>query len=244
MGSTRLNAKGEEETLASDLQPGGYHNAGQEVQNLGAMLWDGAGWVPAGQAVTSFAATQADGIAKVSPQVLNGIEGEFAPLGAALGTSDGGEGRNTLSVAPKLSNSGGTYDRQRNNSDQIIALESAVRTATTESPTQVNYNHSKLYVRLSVTTAGTGTLRLNVNSMNIIIASFAPFKPVAPSSTSFLIAPGLANVAGAATFPAEGEPPVVRLATVNAFVGRAFWFTISHSDSSSWTYSLLYALVL
>jgi len=46
MGSTRINAKGEEETIASDIQPGGYHNAGSVVENTGAMVWDGTGWRP------------------------------------------------------------------------------------------------------------------------------------------------------------------------------------------------------
>jgi hypothetical protein len=182
-----------------------------------------------------------EAVQEVGPMLWSGTEWVRADSAAA--TPDNASGANIGETAIGLYNSNGNFDQMRSNLNEEIALASEAHTETVTSALIVNFNHTKLIVRLAVTTAGTGTLRVNISAEAGIIASFAPFKPTAPSSTYFLMAPGL-DSAPAGGIPAEGAAPTVRSAAVKAFVPRRFEITVVPSDSSSWTYSVLYGLTL
>jgi len=208
MGSTRVNAKGEEETIASKVQPGGHPYPGQAIEAGGVMVWDGAGWQPQ---------TAAD--------------------------EDGAAANETALVTNGLLNQFGTIDRQRNNQYDEVALASEARTGSASSPVQINYNFSKLFIRLVETgPVGTGTLQVSIGANNGALARFVPITPTEEGNIHWFEAgPGLTNAAeeGAVT-----TVPKVYAQTANLFIPREFILSVTHSNSSSWTYELLYGLTL
>jgi hypothetical protein len=179
-------------------------------------------------------------VQNVGAMVWDGT-GWWPQRGAA---EDGNAPEETALVSNGLLNQSGRVDRQRNNSYDVVALASEARTKTTFSPIQINYNFSKLFIRLVMTgPVGTGTLQVTIGANNGTIAEFVPLTPSSEVNIHWYeAAPGLNNAdeeAGAVT-----TTPKVYAQTVNLFVPREFILGVVHSNSSSWTYELLYGLTL
>jgi hypothetical protein len=205
MGSLRTPGVGE--TVASDAQPSGYHNAGETVQNVGAMLWTGGGWAPA----------------------INAQE-----------MADGNPGENVAPVAPVLYDQvTGSYDRQRNNIVAEVGIALGARTGEQHTALIHNYNHTKCHVYLNIESAGTGKLQLGVYGGPG--AGFVGlFTPVSVS-TRYQFAPGLPNALGGGTPTSE---PKAQVQTLNLVVPGEMELWVQPSDGSSWTYELVYDLLV
>jgi hypothetical protein len=238
MGSTRVNATGETETIASNVQPAGYHNATEVVENSGIMLWDGTGWVtPAGD-------TQPTGAHNAKSQVLNAgqmlwesVKKEWIPASSG-NTKDGESASEVLPVQNLLLNSAGTMDRQRNNVHGAVALASAARTSTAATGAIVNYNWSKLSIGLDITVnpGATKTLTVSVfqaaSPTNLVVCRFKAVE----GSWLFQLAPGLEaeQIKGSSS----------DAYSANGVVPAQFLLQVIPSDASSWTYEVTYDLLV
>jgi hypothetical protein len=132
---------------------------------------------------------------------------------------------------------GSTWDQQRNNTAGTL-LPSAARTATTSSTQQTNYNARGVIVTLNVTAAsGTGGLTLRIQGVepvtgNVYSINNAPTAVTTPGLSAYVVYPGA--TASGSVAQVTGGVPLPRTWQVTVYVG----------DSSSYTYSVGYSLVL
>lgn len=151
-----------------------------------------------------------------------------------------------LTVSPSLADvarqsmlirayNGAGADFWRNNVEGM-ALASAARTATTNSADLINYNHHGLILFLNVTVAvaGTGGLQVQVQTRDIVSGNYvstnnAPTAITAIGFTAYFIYPGI-NAGGSQAS--------------SGFFGRTWRVRVTHGDSTSYTYSVGYSLVL
>jgi hypothetical protein len=163
--------------------------------------------------------------------------------GSGDGKSDAGFGWQNANgqvpyagVAPFALN-GVTWDRLRNNND-VTALSSAARTATTSSADQTNYNARGLAVFLNVTAAsGSGGLQVRVQGKDPVSGNYfnlnaAPTAITATGQYAYALYPGAATAAGDVQ------------QTTQQVLPRTFRITVTHGDGSSYTYSVGYSLIL
>lgn len=126
------------------------------------------------------------------------------------------------------------WDRVRNNSQGTL-LASAARTATATSPTMTNYNAKGVRITLNVTAAsGTGGLTLVVFAVDSVSGNgktinASPSAVTATGTTTYVIYPS-------ALASADTQ-------TTEAPLSRSWYAEIAAGDSSSYTYSLGYALI-
>jgi len=162
-------------------------------------------------------------------------------LASVSGHNDGlGHGGALLTIVTDsyLSN-GVTWDRQRGNTDGIL-LASAARTATAASPNQINYNARGVMVTLRVTAvSGTGLIQLKIWGIN----------PVTGSATAGVFgATASITTTGDYTlevYPgASGGSTASGITFTNAALPRSWKVEIYHSDTSSYTYSVGYSLII
>lgn len=135
---------------------------------------------------------------------------------------------------------GSSWDRWRNNTEGTL-LALAGRTATANSGAQANYNGRGLYLCLYVTVAsGTGGLRPFVYGMfGSRLIQINPTPPMVTTTGQFgyEIYPGSSAAAtGSATFQT-----IQRTAAV---LPRTWIVYLDHSDASSYTYELMYSLIV
>jgi len=150
--------------------------------------------------------------------------------------ADGSSSLGKPSVSPYLYN-GATWDKTRNNTEGTL-LASAERTATTTSSVIVNYNAKFLVVFVNITVAsGTGGLRVGIRSVDPVTAVATQVNTfMSPRTTTGVLFHQLALGLGAATGNVSDN--------TNALVPRQFSIQIAHSDSSSYTYSVGYSLIV
>jgi hypothetical protein len=121
-----------------------------------------------------------------------------------------------VSSHPHLSN-GASLDAMRGNTEGTL-LASAARTAETVSANQTNHNGRVVTIYLNIAAVGTGSLTLSLDAVE-----------AAGNTTSL---GSQANISVIGTH-------VVRVAD---YAFRQFRGRVVHSDASSWTYSLTYAI--
>lgn len=161
------------------------------------------------------------------------VDSEFA---AAVLAADGMSLPTSPEVlaANQLSN-GTTLDLQRGNVEGT-ALASAARTATISSANITNHNARGVMVFLNVTAAsGTGGLQTRIRGVDPVGASSVavnalPTAIIATSLLVYVVYPG--GGAGALTQGTNVELP------------RTFFIQVVHGDTSSYTYSVSYALLV
>jgi hypothetical protein len=124
---------------------------------------------------------------------------------------------------------GSTWDRARSNLDSIL-LASAARTVTTGPGTQTNYNHRGAIFILDVTSAGTGTLQIQVNGFSNVEFVVA-WSTTVTTNHYFMIYPGVLD----ADYTGEAKSVVLP---------RTWTVYVAKSDASSWTYSLGHCLIV
>ncbi len=168
-----------------------------------------------------------------------GAEVGLRLLEAIRGAGDGKSDNYTQLIEAAYSHSfnGGSWDRQRNNTEGVL-LASAARTASTDSAVQTNHNARGILLTLDVTAvSGTGGLTVRVHSVDPVTGKqttvmLANAARTAVQTVSYLLYPGAAT--------AQGD-----LVQVNSVaLPRKFVVRVSHGDGSSYTYSLGFALIL
>ena len=136
---------------------------------------------------------------------------------------------------------GATWDRWRNNSQGTL-LASGARTASILSPQQTNYNARGVIVYLDVTVAsGTGGLQVQVQAVdpvtgNRFLLNSAPTAITATGRYAYELYPG-SSAAGAAGNQFVNQRTAAALP-------RIWLASVTHSDTSSYTYSLGYSLIV
>jgi hypothetical protein len=133
---------------------------------------------------------------------------------------------------------GASWDRVRNN-NQGTLLASAARTASINSPTQTNHNAKGIIVFLNVTAvSGTGGLVVRITGQDpanpsvFYTLNTVPAAVTATGGKAYVLYPGVTTVGGDVT-------------QVNsAVLPRTFQVSVIHVDSSSYTYSVGYQLIL
>lgn len=136
-----------------------------------------------------------------------------------------------------LAFNGTNWDRIRNNLEGNL-LASATRTASTNSANQTNYNARGVVLYLNITAAsGTGGLQvfitgLDSTSGNNISMNSAPATFTTTGIKLIMLYPGLATVNNNAQY------------IINAILPRVWYARVYHGDSSNYTYSLGYSLIV
>jgi hypothetical protein len=149
-------------------------------------------------------------------------------------TVSGSGMKGSIVNVPYISN-GTTFDVQQGNTQGTL-LASQARTATAQSPTQTNYNARGILIHLNVTVAsGTGGLQLRVYSIDPVSGGVKPINnlPTAVTATgvyTYVIYPGIS---------ADANTQVSA-----SILPRTFNVTVSAGDSTSYTYSVGYSLIL
>lgn len=124
---------------------------------------------------------------------------------------------------------GTAWDRIRGNTLFATALAAADRTVTTSSPVIENYGGAGIYIKLAITTTGTGTLTVAVREGPYQLGG-SLFGAVTANS-SFMFYPGVEKfVTGGAQ-------------ALSLVLPRQFQLRVAHSDASIWNYSLTYNLI-
>lgn len=141
---------------------------------------------------------------------------------------------------------GTTPDEQRNNTTATL-LASAARTATTNSPDQVNHNARGVIVTLDVTVtpnnAETITVAiqlkdsasgkyLTISAFTALTASVLGASPTT-ETYAFTFYPGAVETAATAKHEVQGLP-----------LPRTWRVAVTHSSTGSWTYSVAAAYIL
>lgn len=145
-------------------------------------------------------------------------------------TSDSG-GR--ILGAGQYGNNGNTFDAWRNNIEATL-LSSAVRTATTNSTTQTNYNGRGVSIIINVTVApAVETLTLAVQVQDSISGTWVTMQTGAAmtgtGTTRIVLYPGIGAVSNLA---------------FSDVLARTWRVLVTHSASGSWTYSVSSAVIL
>lgn len=166
---------------------------------------------------------------------LQGTDGPVELVLTQAASADGATNPTPLSMSsfPSLFN-GTTWDRRRNNMEGT-ALASATRTATANSADIINYNGRGVTIYLNVTAAsGTGGLTVNIQAKDPVTGSyFTVYAAAAAVITTGLRAynayPG---AAGSGNYTNA----------VNFQIPRTFRIGVTVGDSTSYTYSIGYAI--
>ena len=132
---------------------------------------------------------------------------------------------------------GASYDRFRNN---LVGtgLASAARTSTTTSSDFTNYNHRGIVLSLNVTVAsGAGGLQVQIQAKDTIALAYkaintAPTAITATGQYIYMIYPGIDTVSNN------------NAQNVSQVLPQIFRISVTHGDSSSYTYSVNYHMIL
>lgn len=170
---------------------------------------------------------------KTYPEVS--ADNPFPTTSIGTAQSDG----STTTAVPNAGFNGTTWDRWRNNTEGTL-LASAARTAATTSANITNYNAQAITVYLDVTVAsGLGGLIVKIQGIDPVSGKiFRLNADIAVITTTGVRAYTLglgASGAGGGTSQDVVQGTAVALP-------RSFNVLVYHSDASSYTYSLGYAL--
>ena len=177
-------------------------------------------------------------LGSIGSQIWNGIE--WVVNESSSETGDGDAGYYFAAAAPRLWN-GSSYDRQYNNTQGTL-LASATRTAPTISPAMINYNSRYLLVYLDITvSSGTGGLDVRLVATDPTAsdepALDAPLSTKVTATGAYVFAYALGLSDGG---PISGSNIAK---TTNIVVPRSWQVNVNTGDSSSYTYSVGYALI-
>jgi hypothetical protein len=141
---------------------------------------------------------------------------------------DGGSAFLSPDSTPYLYN-GSTFDRQRGNTEGVL-LATAARTAITTTAAQTNHNARGVALRLTITSAGTGTLTVHLRTTSgWNLASFTGL-----TANALLV-----SYPGTTTGDPQGTAVMRSMP-----LPRTWDAVVDKSDASSWTYSLDYHLII
>lgn len=166
-------------------------------------------------------------------QVASMTQSYITPNGDTIGT---GATTGTHGAYGYMFN-GSTYDRVRNNLVGTV-LASAARTGTTNSADFINYNHRGIVLLLNVTAAsGTGGLQVGLQFKDSISGTYRtignlPTAVTAVGMTTLTFYPGV-----------DALNTSVSL-NQSHVLAQQFRSSVTHGDSSSYTYSLSYQMIL
>jgi predicted metal-dependent phosphotriesterase family hydrolase len=131
----------------------------------------------------------------------------------------------------------GVWNRWRNN-QQGTLLASAARTTTTIASNQTNYNAKGVQIIIHVTVAGTGQLSPIIQAISPVTGSNYSLEafPVITASGSYILE----------LYPYSATAPTGSIISkrVSGVIPRSWTLAMGHSDSSSWTYSVGYSLII
>lgn len=164
-------------------------------------------------------------------QLFTTTSGSSADSTAAL-TS----GIPTVESVPLLLNGGGTFDRQRN-TVETLALGSAVRTATTNTPDCTNFNFRAIGFWLNVTANPGGAEALNL-LFQIKEPVSSTYVTVHTWTAAITAANGVRFVAVGPGLPTSGYPANTQ--TNNFILTRTCRLQIGHSSTGNWTYTVTF----
>jgi hypothetical protein len=131
---------------------------------------------------------------------------------------------------------GTTLEIARGNLEGTL-LASAARTAATFSANQTNYNHRGVLVWVTVTVAGTGSLDPRIQGL----------EPVSGSAYALNNTPTAITTTGTKLlmlYPMGTASNNNATQAISSALPRTWRVSINPSDSSSWTYSVGYSLIL
>lgn len=140
----------------------------------------------------------------------------------------------TIVGGAKMSSNSVTLDLETNNIEGI-ALASALRTVTTATADILNVNNKGVMVFLNVTAAsGTGGLQVRIQCKDPISGTYtgmnaAPAAVIATGHTVYLFGP--LNTSGS------------NITVYNGILPRTWRISVTHGDSSNYTYSVGYCMV-
>lgn len=130
---------------------------------------------------------------------------QSTPGGLVSQPTDGASAAAPLSVASFQSgfnSATATWDRWRSNQDSISLLASAARTTTQTVADQTNFNGRGVVVTLDVTSAGTGSITLEIDYKDPVSGKYLPLLTgaavVANGTTQYTVYPGITAAANAA----------------------------------------------
>jgi hypothetical protein len=161
---------------------------------------------------------------------LTGASGAQGVISTGANSNDGNGGSNNLlyTAGYNLLFNGTAWDRQRSNIEGVL-MSSIARTATVSSGLQFNHNARSLFLFLNVTVASaTGGLIVILRGRDPVSGQMADIKTFAT-----------VNAVGKYVFHISPE-----LSATPLVIPRQFDVYISHVDSSSYTYSLGYSLLV
>lgn len=174
---------------------------------------------------------------------MDGTISSTNPLHTVLtGSNASTDGSATPAIQNMLYNdSTSSWNRQRGNTQGTL-LASSVRTVTTTSPDQTNYNARGVIVYLNISLAsGTGGLSVRIWGKDPVTGSgvvlnAAPTAITATGIYGYVLYPGI----GAAAAAGNGGMNQV----TSEVLPRTWFVQVTHGDGSSYTYSVGYALIL
>jgi hypothetical protein len=143
--------------------------------------------------------------------------------------ADGSNNARLVSVRKELFN-GTTWDRDRNN-EEVTALASAVRAATTNSSDITAYNAKAILVILDISSVpGGDTVTVSLTGKDPVSGNYVTLAAgqaqSATGTTAIAIGTGVTTVSGA-SYSANNVP-----------VPRVFRVTVTHSAGTNFTYSV------
>ncbi|WP_201319130.1 hypothetical protein, partial [Paenibacillus sp. EPM92] len=188
---------------------------------------------------TSGAAAPAKGI------LIGGTDGTnfrtlYVPnsIGSAGGDAWSMSVSGMVTKSGMLANNGATWDNWRNNTQGTL-LASAPRTAITASPVQTNYNARGVLIHLYVSAAsGTGGLTLRIAGYDPVTG----FTMYLNSTPTAITATG---ISGYMLYPGIALGTTVNMnQVIGVALPRTWKVDVFHGDTSSYTYSVGFSLIL
>jgi len=136
---------------------------------------------------------------------------------------------------------GANLQAMRGNTEGTL-LASAARTTSTSSPFQTNYNAAGVFVVLNVTAAsGTGGLTVKIWARDTYSSTSIQLNPDPTAITAI-------GRYGYMLYPGASASGIAGAGWVNQFIPAALprtWYVeVRHGDTSSYTYSVSYALMV
>lgn len=174
---------------------------------------------------------------------INPSDGKIMPnmqiAGSGVTLLDGVSATNVIGVGSyNQAYNNTTWDRWRNNTQGTL-LASAPRTAITASPVQTNYNARGVLIHLYVSAAsGTGGLTLRIAGYDPVTG----FTMYLNSTPTAITATG---ISGYMLYPGIALGTTVNMnQVIGVALPRTWKVDVFHGDTSSYTYSVGFSLIL
>lgn len=211
---------------------------GRRAQLISPGLYDGGTrTLDRQRAIAAAVGAAGVGVAAVGPMVKH-TDGFYYDLWTPAQLGDASAGAHLQSTGQHLWNEA-TYDRRRGNT-QATAIASGAYTSTQSSADIISYNARGVWVFFNGTTGGGGAgviIRISakdpVSSNYFLIATATTFASVGKRGS--VIYPGVVGSLGGSTDIIDH---------IGSVIPRTFRIQVVHLDSTSWTYSVGYSLIV